>query len=543
MPRAARLPLRMVTIGLLCVLAGLVLWRGLRLGWLAWQGVEAAQRLRADSGVDSSVDVTGGQAVLAERLPRLQGDLLVLSERLDALDAELQPLAPAARALAGLLDYGGTIAGAPDLVASANRLAATAAAMRPQLAWLLGVDAPRTYLLLVQNNHELRATGGFLSAFGTLVVDQGTIVDLAFVDSYELFSTEHEYPPAPAPMQKYMGIQLLTPRDANWSPDLPTAVKTIRKLYMQETGLAVDGIITVDLDAVRHLVKVLGSVSLAGVPTPITAENVEQELVRLWEQPVEQDDGGGATGDWWAQRKDFVPLVAGAALAKLQAGEFAASRLPAELTAALDGRSLQVWLDQPQLEQVLVEQGWDGGLHPPASGDFLAVVDSNVGYNKVDAAMQRGLQYAVTWPRGADQKAQVSLTLTYTQPVVAEDPGCDSAPRYGAGYADLIARCYFDYVRVFAPTGSELVDVSGIDPQTVSSTAGEGGTQQFAGYFVLPPGNSKSITFTYRLPVGIVPEGYTLRVQRQAGTDALPVRVVVNGVERATTIEGGEWEW
>ena len=411
----------------------------------------------------------------------------------------------------------------------------------------MGLDAPRRYLVLVQNNHELRATGGFLSAFGSVVVDQGQIADLAFVDSYDLFSTAHEYPPAPAPMQEYMGIQLLTPRDGNWSPDLPTAAETIRKLYTQETGQAVDGIITVDLDAVRHLVKALGSVQVEGVPTPITAENVEQELVRLWEQPAGQaGEAGGtkeATSDWWEQRKDFVPLVAGAVLARLQAGKFDTADLATELTAALDERSIQVWMDQAQVQMVLADQKWDGGLHPPASGDFLAVVDSNVGYNKVDAALQRGLQYEVTWPQGADQPAQVMLTLTYTQPVVAEDPGCNPAPRYGENYADLIARCYFDYVRVFVPEGSELIDVGGIDPQTVTSTIGEQGTQQFGGYFVVPPNSSKSVSFTYRLPAGITPQGYTLRVQRQAGTDPLPIRIMVDGVERTDTVKNGMWEW
>ena len=207
--------------------------------------------------------------------------------------------------------FGRAIAQAPELLSSANRLLNTAVALEPQWEWLLGLDAPRRYLVLVQNNHELRATGGFLSAFGSVGVDQGQIADLAFVDSYDLFSTAHEYPPAPTPMQEYMGIQLLTPRDGNWSPDLPTAAETIRKLYTQETGQAVDGIITVDLDAVRHLVKALGSVQVEGVPTPITAENVEQELVRLWEQPPgqagEADGTKEATSDWWEQRKDFVP--------------------------------------------------------------------------------------------------------------------------------------------------------------------------------------------------------------------------------------------
>lgn len=226
-----------------------------------------------------------------------------------------------------------------------------------------------------------------------------------------------------------------------------------------------------------------------------------------------------AASDWWEKRKDFVPLVAEAALVQLQAGKVDAATLVAELTAALDQRSIQVWMDQAGVQSVLADQKWDGGLHPPAHGDFLAVVDSNVGYNKVDAAVQRALQYAVAWPQGYDQPAEVMLTLTYTQPVVAEDPGCNPAPRYGDNYADLIARCYFDYVRVFVPGGSELINVSGIDPQTVTSTAGEKGIQQFGGYFVLPPNSTKRITFTYRLPAGISPQDYSLRIQRQAGTD------------------------
>ena len=204
--------------------------------------------------------------------------------------------------------YGRAIAQAPEQLSSANRLLNTAVALEPQWEWLLGLDAPRRYLVLVQNNHELRATGGFLSAFGTVVVDQGQIADLAFVDSYDLFSTAHEYPPAPAPMQEYMGIQLLTPRDGNWSPDLPTAAETIRKLYTQETGQAVDGIITVDLDAVRHLVKALGSVQVEGVPTPITAENVEQELVQLWEQPPGQ---AGEAGEHQGGDKRLVGAAQG----------------------------------------------------------------------------------------------------------------------------------------------------------------------------------------------------------------------------------------
>jgi hypothetical protein len=425
----------------------------------------------------------------------------------------------------------------------------------PEFEWLLGVDAPRTYLLLVQNNHELRGTGGFLSAFGTLLVDRGQVADLRFADSYEFFSTAHEYPPAPEPMQRYMGIQILVPRDANWSPDLPVAAETIRRLYAQETGVEVDGIVTLDLDAVRRLVAALGSVRVEGVAEPITPANVEQVLVELWENPPAEprvNPAGGAAeepqtgaGDWWSRRKDFVPLVAGAALARLQAGDFDAARLAVEMAAALDTRAVQVWLDQPPAQAVLAAQGWDGGLQPQAGADFLAVVDANVGYNKVDAVIQRAVQVAVAWPEGNSAPAEVTLTLTYTHPVSAEDSGCDPTPRYGEGYADLIARCYFNYVRVYTRGGSRLVDVSGIDPQTVTSAPGEQGTQVFGGYFVLPPGEVKRVSFVYRLGTALGPQEYRLRVQRQAGTDPLPLQVTVAGDltgEWATVLAGGIWE-
>lgn len=512
----------------LALLLALVVWRIWILGSLAWESAAAVQRLRSEANVASP----------SMNLPQIRADLHLLADKLAALDAELQPLAPALDALGGLGSYGAMLAAAPEGAAAARELADATAQASPALAWLLGSDAPRTFLLVVQNNHELRATGGFISAFGTLVVADGQLGEITFADSYDFFSTAHEYGPAPEPMQQYMGIQLLVPRDANWSPDLPTAAETIRTLYTRETGQPVDGIITLDLHAVRHLAAALGKLHVDGVKTPITAENVEQELVRLWEQPPGGEDAAqeGAEGDWWSRRKDFVPLVADAALARIQAGDFDPLALAAALHAALDDRSLQLWLNQPEVQQALAAQGWDGGLHPKAGADFLAVVDSNVGYNKVDAAIVRALDYAVTWPDGGGAPATATLTLTYTHPIAAEDPGCNPAPRYGATYADLIARCYFDYVRVYAPRGSRLTDIAGIDPETVTSTEGEQGTQVFGGYFVLPPGTAQAVTFTYQLPPAIQPAAYNLLVQRQAGTDPLALNVSVDGKSHSTVL-------
>jgi len=487
------------------------------------QATRLAQRFTAlaTAAGDAAATPASFLAAAGPRLPALAPDL-------DALAADLAALPPvdAPESLARFVQQ------APGLAT----LAAEAARLGPRLGWLLGMDAPRTYLVLVQNNHELRATGGFIAAFGRVVVDQGRLVDLDVVDSYQVYSDQSEYGPAPAPMLAHMGIELQVARDANWSPNLPTAAPVVRRLYTQDTGVPIDGILTVDLNTIRHLIGAFGELRVPGLPEPLTAANVEAQLIRLWEQPLSSSEPGG--GDWWSQRKDFMPLVAEAAIARTQSGAVDPAALGAAVAAALADRSAQLWVSDPSAQQVFAAAGWDGGLHPQAGADFLAVVDSNLGYNKVDAVIQRGVDYAVRWPDGPDAPALATLTLTYTHPITATDPGCDPSPRYGAGYAALIKRCYFDYVRVYAPAGSRLIDVDGMAPETVTSEAGEAGTQRFGGFFILPPNNRQVVTWTYRLPAGLTPDSYALIVQRQSGTAPLPITLDIGGKRHSTLLSG-----
>lgn len=418
----------------------------------------------------------------------------------------------------------------------------------PELPWLLGMDQPRTYLVLVQNNHELRATGGFIAAVGRVTLDQGQITELEFSDSYDIFRQGVRYPPPPAPMERYMNIPMLVFRDANWSPDFPTSARVAQALYKSDTGIHVDGILTIDLNAVKRIFGALGQVEIEGFEEPITGENVEAQIVRLWERPAEsqvalEEAQGQDLGEWWSRRKEFVPRLAAAALDRLESGQMNMLRLAPAVLQALNERSIQVWVENPSASAVLHAQGWDGALRPAQGSDFLAVIDTNMGYNKADAAIRRSLEYRVEWPGAADQPAQATLILTYTHTIDGEDPGCDLTPRYGNSYADLIERCYFDYVRVYVPKGSELIEATGVEPDSVETRRGERHTQVFTGYFILPPGEEHTVTFTYRLPSALTPETYRLVLQRQSGTQPLPITVTVGDIVQSATVSGVLWEW
>ncbi|MCX7670043.1 MAG: hypothetical protein N2439_08220, partial [Anaerolineae bacterium] len=96
---------------------------------------------------------------------------------------------------------------------------------------------------------------------------------------------------------------------------------------------------------------------------------------------------------------------------------------------------------------------------------------------------------------------------------------------YGDSYQALAERCYWDYLRVYAPAGSELVAAEGLDHGRTER--GEHGLTVFSGDFVLRPATQTTITLRYRLPPTVAAAGYTLTVRKQAGTIAVPLWVQI----------------
>jgi hypothetical protein len=393
---------------------------------------------------------------------------------------------------------------------------------------LLGAKGPRSYLVLAQNSHELRATGGFISGAGVLQVDHGRITGLKLTDSYAVDNLQQPHPDPPAALAAQMGMEILLLRDSNWSPDFVTSAQIARAIYQQDQGTRTDGAIALDLEAVRLLVGALGPLQVPGVTGDLTGENVIQKMEEAWASPASgQGTTQIGTADWWTRRKDFMGPMVAAALVKLQTGTgINPAALGSALMEMLNGRHLQIALDDPDPARVMAGRNWDGALRPPApgEGDFLAVVDSNVGYNKVNAAVKQEISYR---ERLAGDQVGASLTMTYThtaQPL-PPDQACVRTAHYGDSYEEMIRRCYWDYLRVYAPGGSELTSVEGLE--NVSTEAGERGTAVFAGNLTLRPGDQQVVTLHYRLPAAKAGAPSHLIVRKQGGTLAPRLEVAI----------------
>lgn len=407
----------------------------------------------------------------------------------------------------------------------------------------LGADenGPKTYLLLVQNEDELRPTGGFITTVGRLVVQDGTIVSLDFegVDN-EQEDWTRPYPAAPWQLQEYMNADVLILRDSNWYADFPTSARWAEYLYSYNHPEPFNGVIAFDQQFLVMLLGALGPLEVEGAPYPITSNNVIEYMRSAKLPPA----GEPVPPDWY--RKTFIEDIADAILRKLMDGGDKDWRgLGGTLVRALDERHLLMQFDDPTLTSLLAEQDWDNAVRP-FNGDFLMVTDTNIGFNKTNALVDVSLSYDVDLTDLSVPKG--SLVLNHKNNS-SRDVQCIQfdTGRPPEDYIYPMNRCYWSYLRVYKQSGTRLVDASPHEipaewmllnkrvPARVDALDEEiDGVQGFGTLLVVPGGGSLSTGFEFAIPASVVSNEagadrltYRLKVQKQPGrlSDPLTIRI------------------
>ncbi|OIP96643.1 hypothetical protein AUK40_04775 [Candidatus Wirthbacteria bacterium CG2_30_54_11] len=136
-------------------------------------------------------------------------------------------------------------------------------------------------------------------------------------------------------------------------------------------------------------------------------------------------------------------------------------------------------------------------------------MDSNIGINKVNFFATRSVSYTVD--RTEDNELIAKVEINYNNPSNWGWPG-------GA---------YISYLRVYVPSGSELISEQGFlqKPGTATEYAGQAKEKTvFAGVVKVDIKSRQTVRLSYRLPVSLEGQEYRLTVQKQAGTPTLPGR-------------------
>jgi hypothetical protein len=417
----------------------------------------------------------------------------------------------------------------------------------PLAPLLLGTDRARSYLVLALNDDELRAGGGLISGVGEVKVQNGRVISATFRDSYGVDDFTQPYPVAPEPLHQYMGFDLLVFRDSNWSPDFPTFVKTALPLYRPGHPVDFDGVIALDQPAVAELIDALGELRLPDSAEPVTGDTVLTYMHNAW-----APKDGRLTEGWWVQRKSFMNTLAQAAIAQLMGGEANLAKVGLAGARMLEQKHVQVWLKDQAGATFLANAGWDGAMRAEP-GDYLMLVDANVGYSKSNLRVRSEVTYTVDLNA---QPISATLSLSYRHLGIPRSDSCRAGSRYDIVYERMADWCLKNYRRVFVPSGANLIDATAIpvdvrwlpgrdsqSGQVSAQPAGEGPWVTFSSVGVLQPGETQTTAYHYQLPSAVVEwrgnEGtYRLRVQKQAGASGYPLTVRVLLPAGATMLPG-----
>jgi hypothetical protein len=296
----------------------------------------------------------------------------------------------------------------------------TARSTLPLLPAILGGRGTRSYLLLVQNPAESRATGGLIGSFGLVTATDGHLglyAPIAPIEALDARPGDHRILHAPADyVTRYSGLHpedLL--QDANHSPDLPTVGAVIADLYRQSAynRPRPDGVIVIDPFALRSILELTGPIRIPQWPVPITANNVVS---------VTMYDSAIAFANDPAARDDFIGHVAGAAWDALTQGNLGNPvHVLRVLGPAVRSHHLALWLARSN-EQALVRKGHaDAALLSRDPTDVALLITQDASNTKLDLYFARTLElqlHLTPTPstHGVDVRERFTATLENNAP-------------------------------------------------------------------------------------------------------------------------------
>ncbi len=410
----------------------------------------------------------------------------------------------------------------------------------------LGYEEPRRYLLLGQNDDEIRASGGFIGVVVEVTVERGELVQLLYLDSTAVDGPLYTVnPPAPEPIFRYLWIGKLLFRDANWNPHFPSAASQLADIYQRAQGVRVDGVLAMTEEVILDMVDAFGGIRVPEVQELLDRDQaeryVEGELLYVC-QPRH-----GSTRPKRCFDEDLFQATLQRITSSLSQGE--QTRVMAIIPGRLARKDILMHLFDPDASEILWEQGWNGTL-TQVDHDYLMVVDSAVP-GHVRKVVERRLSYQVSL--GVGQPLEAELLVEYRHRGGEPDPNCRQAVPTETG-------CFWNYLRVYIPVlataiqappvpvheGSEWLvwGYTPADSRSVISAPREGqvGLTEIGGYLTVEPGTTLTLPLRYTLPANMVRQigpsvyQYRLLIQKQPGTPVEPVSVFVELPEGATLV-------
>jgi hypothetical protein len=458
--------------------------------------------------------------VIAEDIDPVLEYLALAGKELEMVDANRYPKEIAGQPIRL------TIEGAQKLLGTVNEAGPDIKKALVIIPPLLGVDTvEKRYMIMMQNDKEIRATGGFWTYFSTFKLNNAMLTsDFTSYGTYNIDFTldaidaYYTFPTVPPAYNNHLKVERMFARDANISPDFPTSVDQFMDFWELATPLApaqfkpIDGIFTIDTVVLEELLEVTGPVALNGVE--YNSDTVTLELEKIASLALREQ----------ANRKKILGDLMFAMLNNVFESD--KNLWPKLVDKGIDltrRKHVQAWVFDEEAQVLLEKYNLAGRIVDPIVGDYAYVVSTNLGGGKTNEwFVSKDVTHTLS--REGDRYIRaVEIEFTYD----GEEKGPEFAP---------FKVPYHDWVRLYVPLGSELIEAEG-SAEPIGEDE-ERNKTYFHGFIHLSPGESKTLTFRYYLPDEAVSDNtYKLYIQKQSGIETETHSVSVLGETKVYELE------
>lgn len=398
-----------------------------------------------------------------------------------------------------------------------------------ELPEFIGGNTDREYLVLFQNNTELRPGGGFIGSYGLLKLSHGKFKDFTIHDVYDADGQLKGHIEPPFAIRRYLPLVHLYLRDSNFDIDFSKNAQIAAQMLAAETGEKVDGVISTDLSLVKDIIAAVGNIYVPGYNQTVTADN----FFLLTEEHAEKNSFAGSS-----QKKDFLSALFTSLQQKLtlvKGNTYV--RLAQAALKSIEEKHLLLAFSDPSVQTALSANGFSSALldtrgeDKAVVNDFFALNEANLGVDKVNYYIKRKIAQKVVI--GDKGQVEETATVTLTNTSTGQWPGGD----------------YKNYLRFILPRGVHLTSIliNGKDQKIVSAVTDpkvyeaknfippngleveqteESGKSIFGFLVMIPVKTTVEIAIAYTLPTTLDTTesvlAYSSLIFKQPGVDDVP---------------------
>ncbi len=340
---------------------------------------------------------------------------------------------------------------------------------------ILGIDNRQRYLILLQNETEIRSTGGWITSYGIVGVEGGQIRELFVDDIYNadgmLRVKGKKYTPPPA-MANALDVKDWTFSLVNWSPDLQE-VRSASQQFIDdlEKGNDIDGVITIDIAFFQKLLAKWGGIEVPGEDQLITADNLHEKVYEM-----HREFTPGST-----QKTTFLANLANEMIKKFLSMDMnQIIGMGDVLTSSLNEKHLQVAMRNSQADNFFASRSWGGSLDAKYN-DAPIMIDWNWGGNKANQYLNKNHSLTV------NIKDEETVDFAYTLTV----ENTSTSNTYPQGD-------YVNYQRIYLPAEAEVTRIVGFKDNKYD-TYKDGNFKVIGGWFNIPFKDISTLEISYKL--------------------------------------------